>query len=363
MSWEELGELVEEGWEIGSHTRTHPRLPTLDAPALLRRARRLARRVRGPPRRLPVDRLSVRRLLRARRGGRGRGRVRGRRGDGGSGAGPWPAGVAAGADLPRRRRRTVSAQGLALDPVAAHDARSGAPVWRCVASRREHVVAGDHRRDGSLRLDPAAPAPRPPRPARMAVDLQRGLPGADVALVWPRGSTACRCPTGCGTLRAFPKPFEAYRFWEHYLPGFSRRDRPPTAADVPEAGIAPVRRATARILRFQRRPRLLVKVTGWSRIAYFDRIYPDAVFVSLTRDPRSVVSSWIKAGWLDVTSPPDSPDWQWGEVPAARPDRLARAGGRPAALRGAEDPARRRRHRRQRRAASRSASASSPTRS
>ena len=34
MSWEELGELAEEGWEIGSHTRTHPRLPTLDAPAL-----------------------------------------------------------------------------------------------------------------------------------------------------------------------------------------------------------------------------------------------------------------------------------------------------------------------------------------
>ena len=116
--------------------------------------------------------------------------------------------------------------------------------------------------------------------------------------------------------RAFPKPFEAYRFWEHYLPGFSRRDLPPTAADVPEAGIAPVRLATTRILRFQRRPRLLAKVTGWARIAYFDRIYPDAFFVFLTRDPRSVVSSWIKAGWLDVTSPPDSPDWQWGEVPA-----------------------------------------------
>jgi Sulfotransferase family len=120
--------------------------------------------------------------------------------------------------------------------------------------------------------------------------------------------------------KAFPKPFEAYQFWEHYLPGFSRRDRPLTATDVPDSGIEPVRRATARVLRFQRRDRLLVKVTGWSRIAYFDRIYPGARFVSLRRDPRAVVSSWEQADWLDVSSPPDSPDWQWGEVPS---DHLA----------------------------------------
>lgn len=116
-------------------------------------------------------------------------------------------------------------------------------------------------------------------------------------------------------LKGFPKPFEAYRFWEHYLPGFSRRDRPPTADDVPPEAIEPARRASAAALRFQRRKRLLVKVTGWSRLGYFDRLYPDARFIHLRRDPRAVVSSWIKAGWLDVTSPPDSDAWQWGSVP------------------------------------------------
>jgi peptidoglycan/xylan/chitin deacetylase (PgdA/CDA1 family) len=30
MSWEELGTLADRGWEIGSHTCTHPRLTTLD---------------------------------------------------------------------------------------------------------------------------------------------------------------------------------------------------------------------------------------------------------------------------------------------------------------------------------------------
>jgi omega-hydroxy-beta-dihydromenaquinone-9 sulfotransferase len=129
--------------------------------------------------------------------------------------------------------------------------------------------------------------------------------------------------------KAFPKPFEAYRFWERFLPGFSRRDRPLTAADVPDSGIEPVRRATASVLRFQRRDRLLVKVTGWSRIAYFDRIYPGAQFVSLHRDPRAVVSSWEQADWLDVSSAPDSEGWQWGEVPERHLEAWRSLGGGP----------------------------------
>jgi peptidoglycan/xylan/chitin deacetylase (PgdA/CDA1 family) len=34
LSWDSLGRLAQDGWEIGSHTRTHPRLTTLDADAL-----------------------------------------------------------------------------------------------------------------------------------------------------------------------------------------------------------------------------------------------------------------------------------------------------------------------------------------
>ena len=122
-------------------------------------------------------------------------------------------------------------------------------------------------------------------------------------------------PRGLKEWKAFPKPFEAYRFWETYLPGFSRRESPQAPEEIDAAMIEPVRRATGRVLRYHGRDRLLVKVTGWARMAYFERIYPDAVFAFLQRDPRSVVSSWIKAGWLDVTSAPDTPDWQWGAVP------------------------------------------------
>ena len=130
-------------------------------------------------------------------------------------------------------------------------------------------------------------------------------------------------------LVCFPKPFEAYKFWEAFLPGFSRRDRPLTADDVPEEGIEPARRTLARLLRYQGRSRLLVKVTGWSRMAYFDRIFPDARFVSLRREHRAVISSWIQAGWLDVTSAPSTPGWQWGEVPPAYLAAFHDLGGGP----------------------------------
>jgi hypothetical protein len=124
-----------------------------------------------------------------------------------------------------------------------------------------------------------------------------------------------RLPERVRHLRFFPKPFESYRFWEHYLPGFSRRDRPLTADDVPVQGVEPTRRAVSRVLAAQRKPRFVGKVTGWSRIAYLNRIFPDARFIVLKREHRAVVSSWAQAGWLDVTSDLDSEQWQWGEVP------------------------------------------------
>jgi peptidoglycan/xylan/chitin deacetylase (PgdA/CDA1 family) len=34
LTWQELGELAQAGWEIGSHTATHPRLTTLDVATL-----------------------------------------------------------------------------------------------------------------------------------------------------------------------------------------------------------------------------------------------------------------------------------------------------------------------------------------
>jgi len=52
LSWEELGDLAEGGWEIGSHTCSHPRLTSLDDRALRRElsvSRRICQeRLNGP---------------------------------------------------------------------------------------------------------------------------------------------------------------------------------------------------------------------------------------------------------------------------------------------------------------------------
>ena len=115
----------------------------------------------------------------------------------------------------------------------------------------------------------------------------------------------------------FPKPFSPYKFWQRYLPDIARHDRPLFAADVPDAAIGPLQRTLARVVRYQGKRRFLMKVTGWARLAYFDRILPDARFIVLRRQPIAVITSWVKAGWLNVTGEVGTPAWEWGEVPAA----------------------------------------------
>ena len=127
----------------------------------------------------------------------------------------------------------------------------------------------------------------------------------------------------------FPKPFSAYRFWQRYLPDIARHDRPLLADDVPDAAIEPLRRAVARVVRYEGKKRFLTKVTGWARMAYFDRVFPDARFIYLKRDPVAIMSSWVNAGWLNVTADIDGDGWEWGTVPDAYRELWKKLGGGP----------------------------------
>lgn len=113
----------------------------------------------------------------------------------------------------------------------------------------------------------------------------------------------------------FPKPYSPYTFWGRYLPGITRHDRPLYPEDVPEESIEPLRRKIAKVLRYQRKSRFLMKVTGWARMAYFDRLFGDTIFIYLKRNPLDVVASWIKEDRLNVTTELDSEKWEWGAVP------------------------------------------------
>ena len=129
--------------------------------------------------------------------------------------------------------------------------------------------------------------------------------------------------------RYFPKPFSPYRFWSRFLPDIARHDRPLVAADVPDDAVEPIRKEIEKVLRYQNKPRFLMKVTGWARMAYFDRIFADMRFIYLKRNPISVMTSWVNAGWLNVTSELGTDSWEWGEVPQQYHDIYQDLGGGP----------------------------------
>ena len=98
-------------------------------------------------------------------------------------------------------------------------------------------------------------------------------------------------------VRRWPRPAEAYGIWNHYFPGFSTAQSDWTAREVdrgdPEAFLAFVEAH----LRWQGKSRFLTKYTGWPRFDFLRRLFPDAHLVSIDRDPRAVVASYMKQRW------------------------------------------------------------------
>ena len=108
---------------------------------------------------------------------------------------------------------------------------------------------------------------------------------------------------------------EAYDFWETYTRGFTEPCRDLTAADVTDKVKKDVRRAIAQTLT-SKRNRLLVKITGWPRIGFLQEIFPDARFIHVKRDERSVVNSLLNIDWWSGWQGPHN--WRWGELTPAQ---------------------------------------------
>lgn len=52
------------------------------------------------------------------------------------------------------------------------------------------------------------------------------------------------------------------------------------------------------------------KYTGWSRMGFFNAIFPQARFINIVRDGRAVASSWLQMSWWDGYQGPEN--WLWG---------------------------------------------------
>ncbi|MGH8547095.1 MAG: sulfotransferase family protein [Methylococcales bacterium] len=74
----------------------------------------------------------------------------------------------------------------------------------------------------------------------------------------------------------------------------------------------------------------LHKYTGWSRLGFFQRIFPDAKFIHVIRDGRAVANSWLQMPWWGGYRGPEN--WLWGTLPKEISDRWRADGGSFAAL-------------------------------
>lgn len=109
------------------------------------------------------------------------------------------------------------------------------------------------------------------------------------------------------------RPGENYGFWYKHAYGFAEPGRDLTPEDVTPRVRRQVRGVLEAMLT-QRRSRLLVKLTGWSRIGFLHEIFDDAKFIHIVRDGRAVASSllhidsWQWRGWYGPSS------WRYGPL-------------------------------------------------
>jgi hypothetical protein len=96
--------------------------------------------------------------------------------------------------------------------------------------------------------------------------------------------------------RFWPRPAEAYGFWNEYFPGFSAAASRPSeghAGDRPDACL----RAMRAVMAYSGKPRFITKITGLSRAAELERAFANPFVLYLNRDPRAVVLSMYKERW------------------------------------------------------------------
>ncbi|MGD2076603.1 MAG: sulfotransferase [Gammaproteobacteria bacterium] len=77
--------------------------------------------------------------------------------------------------------------------------------------------------------------------------------------------------------------------------------------------------------RIQGKPLFLHKYTGWSRIGFFNRIFPQARFLHIVRDGRAVANSWLQMPWWGGYRGPEN--WLWGELTEPYKDEWLNSGG------------------------------------
>ena len=106
-------------------------------------------------------------------------------------------------------------------------------------------------------------------------------------------------------------PMESYQFWDQYAYGFAEPRRDLLRSDVSARVKRQLHHAFGALLT-RRRHRMLIKITGWSRIGYLAEVFEDARFIHIMRDGRSVASSMLHIDFWNGWHGPQT--WRAGQL-------------------------------------------------
>lgn len=109
-------------------------------------------------------------------------------------------------------------------------------------------------------------------------------------------------------------PSEAYRLIARQASSvYERSSRDLVAEDVTPWMAGRFQSFFQQRYKAQNKELFLHKYTGWSRIGFFSKIFPDSRFVHIVRDGRAVANSWLQMPWWDGYRGPEN--WLWGRLP------------------------------------------------
>ena len=108
-------------------------------------------------------------------------------------------------------------------------------------------------------------------------------------------------------------PGEAYDFWELSCKGFSQPCRDLNKHDVTQTSKNQIIENLQNMLT-KKRNRLLIKITGWSRLGFLNEIFEDPIFIHVLRDGRGVVNSLLNVDFWRGWEGPQH--WRWGMLNA-----------------------------------------------
>ena len=129
-----------------------------------------------------------------------------------------------------------------------------------------------------------------------------------------------------------PRHSEAFHLWASCFKGFSRPFRDLTGEDVTQSIEEKFKHTFQKIIQFQGKERIIAEYSGWSRIPFFKKMFPDAKFIHVVRDGRAVANSFLNVdywgGWEGVYK------WRWGLPSPALMDQFEKHGKSFVALAG-----------------------------